>query len=252
MGQTDLFSGWLTAQCRQGAADLVLGGRLRIGEGGQTGKSSTSGSHRRLSTVPLIGKCAPWITLMLYNVVTEMIKRIYVKQCLNSYMLKLNHPKGTWSHMENSIDYQSSLPVRKSYGTHNGEQIRHDKKSESEMGRPGDIGTEIFAAWPAWWIRHERNRDGICDHLQVLPLAQHTVDAMNTHKCRNHCLFSFKNGSSSSTGGREWLIWVLLEGKGTDAKKIREIAIWRSLHHRVVHKQLLECHEVWKRSHIEL
>ena len=63
-------------------------------------------------------------------------------------MVKLNHPKGTWSHMENSIDYQSSLPVRKSYGTHNGEQIRHDKKSESEseMGRPGDIGTEIFAA----------------------------------------------------------------------------------------------------------
>ena len=63
-------------------------------------------------------------------------------------MLKLNHPKGTWSHEENSIDYQSSLPVRKSYGTHNGEQIRHDKKSESEseMGRPGDIGTEIFAA----------------------------------------------------------------------------------------------------------
>ena len=152
--------------------------------------------------------------------------------------------------MGHMVTYQSSLPVRKSYGTHNGEQIRHDKKSESEMGRPGDIGTEIFAAWPAWWIRHERNRDGICDHLQVLPLAQHTVDAMNTHKCRNYCLFSFKNGSSSSTGGREWLIWVLLEGKGTDAKKIREIAIWWSLHHRVVHKQLLECHEVWqKESH---
>ena len=179
---------------------------------------------------------------------------VHVKQCLNSYMLKLNHPKGTWSHMENSIDYQSSLPVRKSYGTHNGEQIRHDKKSESEseMARPGDIGTEIFAAWPAWWIRHERNRDGICDHLQVLPLAQHTLYTMNTHKCGHHCLFSFKNGSSSLTGGRECLIWVLLEGKSTDAKKIREIAIWRSLHHRVVHKQLLECHEVWKRSHIEL
>ena len=61
-------------------------------------------------------------------------------------MLKLNHPKGTWSHVESSIDYQSSLSVRKSYGTHNGDQIRHDKKSESEMGRPGDIGTEIFAA----------------------------------------------------------------------------------------------------------
>ena len=92
MGQTDLFSGWLTAQCRQGAADLVLGGRLRIGEGGQTGKSSTSGSHRRLSTVPLIGKCAPWITLMLYNVVSEMIKSI-CKAMLEFIYGKIEPPK---------------------------------------------------------------------------------------------------------------------------------------------------------------
>ena len=91
MGQTDLFPGWLTAQCRQGAADLVLGADLGLGRRAD-GESSTSGSHRRLSTVPLIGKCAPWITLMLYNVVTEMIKSI-CKAMLEFIYAKIEPPK---------------------------------------------------------------------------------------------------------------------------------------------------------------